>query len=157
MDRFSVSMLYHGILIGGLLMKVIHVILVLCTFILAVGCGTTQQQTKPDNNQMPAWVLSGGSSDKETCYVGSSRPHIKGLPYQKALAVSRAIDGIARQKNVTVDVEVESLMKGTSSGASTSLSSYSVQTTTGQKVSAKITDVWMNSYSNEIFVRMCEK
>lgn len=136
-------------------MKLGRFLIVILTISVFFACGTTNKNIKPVV-QMPDWVLMGSNSGS-ICYVGSSRPHIKGLPYQKALAVSRAIDGIARQKNVTVDVQVESLMKGTSSGASTSLSSYSVQTTTGQKVSAEISNVWIHPYSNEIFVGMCEK
>lgn len=136
-------------------MKFVHIMMIVLSISMFFGCGATKQQVQPAV-QMPDWIIS-ESSNGDVCYVGSSRPHIKGLPYQKALAVSRAIDGIARQKNVMVDVQVESLMKGTSSGATTSLSSYSVQTTTGQKVSAKITDKWMNPQTNEIFVRMCEK
>jgi hypothetical protein len=133
-------------------MRLFYILSICFSLFLITACG---DKSPKETQQMPEWIMS-GSSGSGTCYVGSSRPHIKGLPYQKALAVSRAIEGIARQKGVQVDVQVETLMRGTSKGASTSMSSYSVQTTTGQNVTAKIKKTWMNPSTQEIFILMCE-
>ncbi len=123
-------------------------------FIL-ISCGGTATKQK-SAVEMPKWIYDGSHDLGKTCYVGSSLPHIKGLSYQRALAVMRAIEGIAQQKNVKVDVEVEKIMKGTRNNAKTEMMTYTVQTTKGQTVSAKITDIWLNPENKEMFVRMCE-
>jgi len=126
--------------------------IVLLVFFI-IGCAGNQQSVK--NTNYPDWVFN-APSEGGICYVGSSLPHIRGIPYQRALAISRAIEGIARQKNVTVDVDVEHLMYGSSNSATSKLSVYSVQTTTGQTVKAKIKEVWRDPYKEELFVLMCE-
>lgn len=119
-----------------------------------LGCVNNQQGVK--KIQYPDWIFNVPSSNG-ICYVGSALPHIRGKPYQRALAVSRAIEGIARQKNVTVNVDVEHLMYGNKDSASSKMMVYSVQTTKGQTVSAKIKDVWLDPYKEELFVLMCEE
>lgn len=103
----------------------------------------------------PDWVY-GSPTGGKVCYVGSSIPHIKGSPYQRALAISRGIEGIARQKKVTVDVDVEHLLYGSSDSAASKMSVYSVQTTKGETVRAIIKEVWLNPRTDELFVLMCE-
>ena len=98
----------------------------------------------------PDWVYGAPKGDK-ICYVGSSIPHIKGSSYQRALAISRGIEGIARQKKITVDVDVEHLLYGSSSSATSQMSVYSVQTTRGETVKAVIKEVWINPKTDELF------
>jgi len=112
--------------------------------------------TKKEYPAAPEWVF-GNISSSDTCYVGSSRPHIRGIPYQRALAVSRSIDGIARQKNVTVNTKVEHYMSGTNKSSSSFLKTYSTQTNTGKKISAQIKKTWLNEKNGEIFILMCEE
>ena len=123
----------------------------LLIFVL-LSCTTT----KIEYQEPPEWVF-GNTNSNNICYVGSSRPHIRGLPYQRALAVSRAIEGIARQKNVTVKTQVEHYMKGTSESSSSFLKTYSIQTTSGEKISAQIKETWLNEKTNELFILMCEE
>ncbi|MCA1927738.1 MAG: hypothetical protein LDL13_03710 [Calditerrivibrio sp.] len=120
-----------------------------------VSCFSGKSNTNSEYSGAPEWVYGNTPSGK-ICYVGSSMPHVSGKPYQRALALSRAIEGIARQKNVKVNVEVESLMSGTKEGASTSMNVYSVQTTEGAVVKAKIDKIWVNPENSEIFILMCE-
>jgi hypothetical protein len=135
-------------------MKLIFKLMCFIFILFLISCNTaTKQKTIIE---IPKWVYSGSHDLGKICYVGSSKPHIKGLPYQRALAVSRAIEGIALQKNVKVDVEVEKIMKGDRNNAKTKMMTYSVQTATGQSVSAKITDIWLNPETKEMFIRMCE-
>ena len=136
-------------------MKLFYKLFLIGFILMTISCAGTSTTQKPTVD-MPKWIYDGSHDLGKICYVGSSLPHIKGLPYQRALAVTRAIEGIAKQKNVKVDVEVETIMKGTRNNASTKMMSYSVQTTKGQNVSAKITDIWLNPENKEMFVRMCE-
>ena len=103
---------------------------------------------------MPAWVLHYKAEGK-ICGVGVSLPHIKGIAYQRVLAISRGIDEIAKQLNVTVDTKLESLMTGSNNGVSSRLSTYSVQTANGQTVSAEIIEAWINDRTEEFYVLMC--
>jgi hypothetical protein len=119
-----------------------------------VGCANNQQGVQ--KAQYPDWIFNAPSSNG-ICYVGSSLPHIRGKPYQRALAISRGIEGIARQKNVSVNVDVEHLMYGSSNSANSKMMVYSVQTTKGQTVSAKIKEIWLDPYKEELFVLMCEE
>lgn len=122
----------------------------LLIFVL-LSCTTTKEYPAP-----PGWVFGNINSDN-ICYVGSSRPHIRGIPYQRALAVSRAIEGIARQKNVTVNTQVENYMSGTAESSTSFLKTYSIQTTTGKKISAQIKETWLNEKTGELFILMCEE
>lgn len=121
---------------------------------LVTACAGTYNGTK--RQAYPDWIY-GTSNTDGICYVGSSLPHIRGKPYQRALAISRALEGIAMQKKVVVDVNVEHLMTGTSDSASSSMEVYSVQTTKGEIVRAKIKDVWLDPYKQELFILMCEE
>ena len=123
----------------------------LLIFVL-LSCATTNNKyQKP-----PEWIFGNINSNK-ICYVGSSRPHIRGISYQRALAVSRAIEGIARQKNASVNTWVEHYMSGTSESGSSFLKTYSIQTATNGKISAQIKETWLNRKTNELFILMCEE
>lgn len=124
--------------------------------LLLSGCATSNNSTttaKPKVN-MPAWVLNYKSEGK-ICGVGVSLPHIRGIAYQRVLAISRGIDEIAKQLNVTVDTRLESLMTGSNNGVSSRLSTYSVQTASGQTVKSEIIEAWMNDRTEELYVLMC--
>lgn len=102
----------------------------------------------------PSWTVM-PPSDGKVYGVGSSPIHVKGLTFQRALAISRAIDEIARQKGVTVSNTLERVESVTSAGhASSAAQSYSVQSVDGQKVNAKIKEVYRDPRSNKIFVLM---
>ncbi|MDT8318008.1 MAG: hypothetical protein RQ824_08475 [bacterium] len=124
--------------------------------LLFSGCASTGKPTtgaKPDP-KMPDWVLHYKAEDK-ICGVGISLPHIRGIAHQRILAISRGIDEIAKQLNVTVDTNLESLMTGSSNGVSSSLSTFSVQTTNGQTVNAEIIEAWINDRTKEFYVLIC--
>lgn len=118
-----------------------------------ISCGSTKNAHY--NSDMPDWVYHHYESEDKRCGIGFASSHIRGIAYQRALAISRAIDEIAKQLNVTVDTTVETYMLGSNSSVSSGLSSFSVQTTTGQSVQAGIIDAWMDEYKNEFYVLMC--
>lgn len=127
-----------------------NLIILSLSVLFVISCTSVQKSPTPE------WVF-GNTGYNSICYVGSSRPHIRGLPYQRALAVSRAIEGIARQKNVTVDTSVEHYMTGTSESSISKVRTYSTQTTTGEKISAEIKETWLSKQTNELFILMCEE
>ncbi len=121
----------------------------LVSLLLIFGCASKRE--------LPEWVYNYKSKKGQICGVGSSGVHMKGFPYQRATAVARAIDEIARQKNVSVSSSLESYMEGSSSGSASSLSVYSVQTTEGEVIRARIVESYYNRDTNEFYVLMCEE
>jgi len=117
-----------------------------------ISCGSARNARH--GSDMPDWVYHYDGKGKR-CGVGFSSPHIRGIAYQRALAISRAIDEIAKQLNVKVDTTVETYMSGSDGSISSGLTSFSVQTTTGQSVKAEIKDAWMDDYKKEFYVLMC--
>lgn len=128
-------------------------LLAMLSALFVLSCAATNELE--EKVVYPDWVY-GSPKGGKICYVGSSIPHIKGSPYQRALAISRGIEGIARQKKVSVDVDVEHLLYGSSDSATSKMSVYSVQTTKGETVRAIIKEVWLNPKTDELFVLMCE-
>ncbi|MEF3254499.1 MAG: hypothetical protein K6348_02890, partial [Deferribacterales bacterium] len=106
------------------------IVFIISIVFLVFACHNSKPISNSDYSGAPEWVYGNTPSGK-ICYVGSAMPHVSGKPYQRALAVSRGIEGIARQKNVKVNVEVETLMTGTSQSTSTAMNVYSLQTTEG--------------------------
>ncbi len=115
------------------------------------GCG--EKSSKP-----PQWIYHYKPKKGEICGIGSAGVHMKGFPYQRATAIARAIDEIARQKGVTVNTQLEYFMRGSSSGGSqSSLSVYSVQTTEGQTIRARIVETYYDREKEVFYVLMCEE
>ncbi len=94
----------------------------------------------------------------EVCGVGTAGIHLRGFPYQRATAIARAIDEIARQKGVTVNTQLEYFMRGSSAGgAHSALSVYSVQTAEGQTIRARIVETYYDEEKKLFHVLMCEE
>jgi hypothetical protein len=101
----------------------------------------------------PGWIMDPFIKDK-ICAVGVCGPHINGFHAQRYTAISRAFDEIARQKGVTVDANSEHSFASIGQNSVSQLSEYSVQTTTGQVVSARLYDTWLDRKTNMFYVRM---
>jgi len=128
-------------------------------FMVLSGCATTEKTITPPvaikaKVNVPEWVLH-YKADRKICGIGISKPHIKGIPYQRLLSISRGIDEIARQLGVEVETRLETYMKGTSESVQTGLSTYSVQTSNGKTVEAEIEKAWINGDTDEFYVLMC--
>jgi len=117
-----------------------------------MSCASARDARK--RADVPDWVYHYDSKGRR-CGVGFASPHIKGIAYQRALAISRAIDEIARQLSVKVDTKLETYMAGSKGSMSSGLSSFSVHTTTGQSVKAEIIEAWKDNYKDEFYVLMC--
>ena len=117
--------------------------LIIVSAILFSGC-IKQFTTKADNstavtkNQEPKWLLDPYADNDKIAAVGCARTHFKGIEAQKDLAISRAIDRIATQNQVTVN-NVNLRKKSSSNGrrGNSSSQSTSLQSVDGVKVSTK--------------------
>jgi len=131
---------------GDTMLKIVVPLLAL--FLMA-GCGS---KTKP-TEAAPEWIYNPGMSGK-IGGVGSARTHVQGKSAQRKLAISRALDELANQMGVKVSNVTATAARSGQSGASSSMESYSVQTSGGTTVKAVIKAVWYDPYKDEIYVWM---
>ena len=123
------------------------------------ACGTPSKvipDLSPDNKQengKPDWYWKPGAAGK-IGGVGICGPHINGLTGQRELAVSRAIDDIARQMGVKVDSAVQMATSGTKDSAVTQADVYSIQTVDGKTVKAAVRELWEDPKTGELYVWM---
>jgi len=104
-------------------------------------------------SSQPKWVYE-TSKDGKLGGVGISKPHYNGKTAQRTLAISRALDEIAKQMGVEVSTIQKISTVGTSQNANTNLESYSFQTTNGKVVTAKIQSFWEDKTTDELYVWM---
>ena|GEM_PF-732330 len=107
-------------------------------------------------SSQPKWVYE-TSKDGKIGGVGISKPHFNGKTAQRSLAISRALDEIARQMGVEVNNIQKISTAGTSQNATTNLESYSFQSTNGKIVIAKIQSFWEDKTTDELYVWMVEE
>ncbi len=111
-----------------------------------------------EKGEVPEWVYDFKPQKGEVCGVGVAGVHMRGFAYQRATAIVRAIDEISRQKGVTVDTRLEYFMAGTTeSGARSGLAVYSVQTSKGQTIRARVVRAYYDKDSQMFYVLMCEE
>ncbi len=134
--------------------KLFHILISLFLFVGIFSCKSKPGTVESFTQDMPKWVYHYDPGNK-TCGVGTSLPHIKGIAFQRAVAIARGIDEIARQIHVSVDSKLEHYMSSSNGTTSSTLSTFSVQTTSGVSISAKIIDAWLSHTSNEFYVLMC--
>ncbi len=110
----------------------------------------------PHKSSEPSWVSNPSVSDK-VAGIGICGIHIHGKNAQRNLAIKRAIDEIAAQLGVTVNNVSLISTKGSSSGANTSVESYSLQAVNGKVVSAVIKGTWTDPQTSELYIWMVTK
>lgn len=84
------------------LYKMKYILLFLST-IFFQSCTNSVNNIKKPANKEPSWINNPQTNSKLAA-VGCSQIHIRGIHAQKKLAVSRAIEQIALQKNAHVQV-----------------------------------------------------
>jgi hypothetical protein len=129
------------------------VIFLLLSFLLFTGCQENPAPVKIEISQTPLWIsnptLNGAKGS-----VGSSAPHFKGSAYQRSLAVSRALDELAMQMGVQVNVVAK--REETSNGENVNSKSdiQTEQTVKNSDVTAHIEATYIDPKTNELFVWM---
>jgi len=107
-------------------------IMLLTTIVFFSGCAMLNQIGKESvakQSGEPEWLLDPYYQNDKIAAVGCAKTHFKGESAQKKLAISRAIDAIATQNNVTVNNATlrnkssSNGQRGNSSSQSTSLQS----------------------------------
>lgn len=121
--------------------------------LLFTGCIGGGTQPQPAANGAPQWLYNPSAGGK-LGGVGSAKTHIKGRSAQRQLAISRALDEIARQMGVKVSNVLTTEAHADQHSASSSMSSYSFQTTDGKVVTAQIKEMWYDAAQQELHVWM---
>lgn len=99
----------------------------------------------------PAWVLNPRLAGN-IVGLGSAKQHMNGFSAQRQLAISRALDEIARQQGVEVSSILVTEGRSSGFGTSSKLNTASEQKVSGASVNARIAEEW-NSGS-ELYVLM---
>ncbi len=107
----------------------------------------------PHVGGQPSWVNSPSVSGK-VAGIGICGTHVNGKNAQRNLSIKRAIDEIAAQLGVTVNNISLVGTVGTSSGVSTSVETYSLQSVDGRVVTAVIKETWQDPKTNELYIWM---
>jgi hypothetical protein len=130
--------------------------------LIGTGCAELSQNgaaqqivSKPQQNKIekPEWIYT-PNQDGKLGGIGIAGSHIKGPSAQRELAISRALDEIARQMNVKVSTVVKTSSSTTKNSASNSIDTFSVQTSDGQIIKARINKIWQDHYSEEMYIWM---
>ncbi|MDY0164090.1 hypothetical protein [Desulfobotulus sp.] len=128
--------------------------LLLIPTLIFTACTPHSSGTGPQNAQTrPSFILN-PSIEGRMGGVGIARPHIKGVSAQRELAISRAIDEIARQKGTRVQSWQAIQTTGTRESASTHMEAVSIQTTSGETIQAIIRQMWEDPATKELYVWM---
>lgn len=110
-------------------------------------------QPKHITNNPPKWLDDPNYIKDKRNAVGCAYTHVNGENEQKKLAISRAIEQIALQKNSQVNVLT--YRKKTSNG-STSNETSSLQSVDGQNISTKVIDTYKDR-DNKLCVLVSEE
>ncbi len=140
--------------------KIKKIILLVFILLLAftVGCTGAKKSTQTGYhivNGKPSWVWQ-PTRDGRLGGVGIAGVHFKGKPAQRMLAISRALDEIARQKGVKVDTQVNTEATVSGGSANTKLQVYSKQYSNGVVVTATLVEFWEDVETEELYVWMVE-
>lgn len=133
--------------------------IIVISIALLAACSTPSKvipDLSPDNKQehgKPYWYWKAGATGK-IGGVGICGPHINGPTGQRELAVSRAIDDIAKQMGVKVSSSLHMVTSGTRDSVVTQADVYSVQTVDGKTVKAEVKEFWEDPETGDLYVWM---
>ena len=118
------------------------------------GCnGGSAQPAQTSKNGKPAWILN-PMKDGKVGAVGIADTHVRGMHYQKDLAVKRALTELSEQQGVNVQASSRVRQSASSDGRSSSSISSDASFQTNSKVTAHIQEVWQDPMSDKIYVWM---
>ena len=120
-------------------------ILLLIITIFFISCNNSLNKLEPSVNKEPSWLYN-PQTNSSLAAVGCAQIHINGIHAQKKLAVSRAIEQIALQKNAKV--KVISYRKKITSNASIK-SSIINETSSLQETQANIQTIVKEFHTNK--------
>ncbi len=113
------------------------------------GCG---ESPKPANAK-PAWILNPNHGWKKGAVGVAGRTYDQRVSTQRKLAIQRALDELAMQQGVKVELSMQKEEYVRNESVSTSMDSTSSYKTTGSDaITAHIEDVWEDLLTNELYV-----
>ena len=117
------------------------------------GCNQTITPAKVETPHYPAWVNNPNFNSLRGA-VGSSSPHFKGPAYQRQLAISRALDELAMQIGVQVDIVAnrEEISTGDNLNATSDIQTQ--QKVNNSNITAHIEATYLDPNTGELFVWM---
>lgn len=116
-------------------------------FVWLAGCQSQPVQQHVAQPAMPGWILNPGNGA-----VGSSVIHVKGVHFQKQLAVSRARQELAARQGVDVEYIQMSTETVNNQNAYTKVKRVGSEEVSTKTVKARVTQTWQNPNTREIFV-----
>lgn len=134
-----------------------YLFFLICLFsiIILTGCaGRTSYSSS--KYPLPDWVLN-PSVNGVIGGVGYCPAHVKGIAGQRELAVTRAVEDIARQKGVDIEssVVIISNSSNKSKVAVTNINSNSNHKTKNH-INAYIKEIWVHPVTKEMYIYMLE-
>lgn len=134
------------------MIKYLSIAAVIALAFSACAQAPVKKQQTSQNAQMPEWVYQ-PTQDGINGAVGSAKTHFKGRAAQRSLAISRALDELAKQHGVNVHTASNSHQSSHGGMVGSQSDQYSFQTSDGI-VTAHIEKVWLDPKTNELFVWM---
>ena len=117
------------------------------------GCSQSAMPAKVETPYYPAWVSNPNLNGLRGA-IGSSDPHFKGFTYQRQLAISRALDELAMQMGVQVDVIASREEISTGDNLSATSDIQTQQKVKNSNVTAHIEATYLDPNTGELFVWM---
>ena len=134
----------------GVVLKLLLVGLLSLVSFGVAGCGSSPQ---PQKSGKPAWVLNPNYNGKRGAVGVAGKTYDQRASSQRKLAIQRALDELAMQQGVKVDLVMSKEEHLRNSSASTSMDSSSQYKTTNKKsITAHIEDIWQDPYTGELYV-----
>ena len=121
--------------------------------ISAVSLSGCKEEPKPQANQKPGWILSPNYKGKKGAVGVAGRTYDQRVSTQRKLAIQRALDELAMQQGVKVELNMQKSEHLRNNTATTSMDVDSkYKTTNSQAITAHIEDVWQDKTTGEIYV-----
>ena len=114
------------------------------------GCANTP---KPRTTVKPGWVLNPNYNGKRGAVGVAGKTYDQRVSTQRKLAIERALDELALQQGVKVELSMQKEEHFRNEHTSTSMDSASSYETSGTSaITAHIEDVWEDPYTGELYV-----
>ena len=129
--------------------NILFIFLIISSFI---GCNSSSQNIDIKNSK-PAWILNPNLNGKKGALGISGRTYDQKISTQGKRAIARALDELSLQMGVKVDIEMttkEEVLSNNNSSSFKQNSNYKAS----NKVTAHIEGVYMDKYTNELYVWM---
>jgi len=123
--------------------------------VATVGCGGVKPEPKAvtDKSSKPKWVLNPNFGGKRGAIGVAGNTYDQRVSTKRKLAIQRALDELAMQQGVKVDLTMQKSEHVANDTASTKMDTKTTyKTTNGSSLKAHIAGVWENHITDELYV-----